>query len=101
MVFQPPINEPPLHKMGYFPNMTMALPSESGEFRRVLWTGRYSQVVIMTVPVGGDIGNEVHTVDQIFTFTSGTSLAQVGSDEQAVKAGDMVIHKATTVHKTK
>ncbi|KAL8954604.1 MAG: hypothetical protein Q9183_007022, partial [Haloplaca sp. 2 TL-2023] len=49
---------PPKHEMQYFPNMTAALPSESGEFRRVLWTGLYSQVVLMTVPVGGDIGDE-------------------------------------------
>ncbi len=51
--------EPPKHEMVYFPNMTGALPSESAEFRRVLWTGLYSQVVLMTVPVGGDIGDEV------------------------------------------
>jgi len=50
---------PPKHEMAYFPNMTSALPSKSGEFRRVLWTGLYSQVVLMTVPVGGDIGDEV------------------------------------------
>ena len=49
---------PPKHEMQYFPNMTSALPSESAEFRRVLWTGLYSQVVLMTVPVGGDIGDE-------------------------------------------
>ena len=51
--------EPPKHEMQYFPNMINALPSKSGEFRRVLWTGLYSQVVLMTVPVGGDIGDEV------------------------------------------
>jgi len=45
--------------MAYFPNMTAALPSKHGEFRSVLWTGLYSQVVLMTVPVGGDIGDEV------------------------------------------
>lgn len=50
---------PPKHEMAFFPNMTAALPSESAEFRRVLWTGLYSQVVLMTVPVGGDIGDEV------------------------------------------
>lgn len=54
-----PNREPPKHEMKYFPNMTTALPSESGEFRRVLHTGLYSQVVLMTVPVGGDIGDEV------------------------------------------
>ena len=50
---------PPKHEMQYFPNIVNALPSESAEFRRVLWTGLYSQVVLMTVPVGGDIGDEV------------------------------------------
>ncbi|KAK0670586.1 RmlC-like cupin domain-containing protein [Cercophora samala] len=126
--FPTPNEEPPAHGMVYFPDMTTALPSESGEFRRVLWTGLYSQVVLMTVPVGGDIGEEVHTVDQILTFTSGTGLAQVGGEERHIKAGDMVVvpagtkhqflntgpnplilytvyspaeHKATTVHKTK
>lgn len=54
---------PPKHEMAYFPNMTAALPSKSGEFRRVLWTGLYSQVVLMTVPVGGDIGDEVGRLD--------------------------------------
>ncbi|KAK3378617.1 RmlC-like cupin domain-containing protein [Podospora didyma] len=126
--FPTPSSKPPAQEMQYFPDMTTALPSLSSEFRRVLWTGLYSQVVIMTVPVAGDIGDETHTVDQILTFTSGTGLAQVGGREQKVKAGDMVIvpagtrhqflntgptplilytvyspaeHKPTTVHKTK
>ena len=50
---------PPKHEMVYFPEMTSALPAKSGEFRRVLWTGLYSQVVLMTVPVDGEIGDEV------------------------------------------
>ncbi|KAK4230282.1 RmlC-like cupin domain-containing protein [Podospora fimiseda] len=126
--FKTPSSDPPKHEMQYFPSMTTSLPAESHEFRRVLWTGLYSQVVLMTVPVGGDIGEEIHTVDQILTFTSGKGLAQVGGKEQEIKAGDMVIvpagtkhqflnkgeeplvlytvyspaeHKATTVHKTK
>lgn len=57
--FPKPNSDPPKHEMQYFPSMTTALPSESGEFRRVLWTGLYSQVVLMTIPVGGDIGDEV------------------------------------------
>ncbi|MCJ1472559.1 hypothetical protein MMC13_001208 [Lambiella insularis] len=121
-------SEPPKHKMAYFPNMVNALPSGSGEFRRVLWTGVYSQVVLMTIPVGGDIGEEIHTVDQALTFTSGKAKATVGGEEKDVEAGDLVVvpagtkhqfvnsgptplilytiyspaeHKATSVHKTK
>ncbi|KAH8909268.1 RmlC-like cupin [Coniochaeta sp. PMI_546] len=96
--FPTPSSDPPKHEMQYFPDMTTALPSTSAEFRRVLWTGLYSQLVLMTVPVGGDIGEEIHTVDQILTFTSGTGLAQVGGKEQKVKAGDMVIVPAGTKH---
>ncbi|KAF6810120.1 cupin domain-containing protein [Colletotrichum sojae] len=96
--FPTPPSDPPKHEMQYFPDMTTALPSESGDFRRVLWTGLYSQLVLMTVPVDGDIGEEVHTVDQILTFTSGKGLAQVGGKEQEVKAGDMVIVPAGTKH---
>jgi hypothetical protein len=36
-----------------------AIPSFYPEFRNVLWTGESSQLVVMTVPVGGDIGEEV------------------------------------------
>ncbi|KAK0745419.1 hypothetical protein B0T21DRAFT_381420 [Apiosordaria backusii] len=75
--FPTPNGEPPAHNMVYFPDMTTALPSESREFRRI------------------------HTVDQILTFTSGQGLAQVGGEERNIKAGDMVVHKATTVHETK
>lgn len=59
---------PPKHEMQYFPNMTAAMPSESAEFRRVLWTGLYSQIVLMTVPVGGDIGDEVSTFRKIISM---------------------------------
>lgn len=45
--------------MVHFLNMTIALPSNSGKLRRVLWTGPYSEVVLMTVPVDGDIGDKV------------------------------------------
>lgn len=52
----------------------------------------------MTVPVGGDIGDEVHTVDQALTFTSGQGLATVAGKEQVVKAGDLVVVPAGTQH---
>jgi hypothetical protein len=59
MPFPKPSDQPPKHEMAFFPGMTTHLPSQSAEFRRVLWTGLYSQLVLMTVPVDGDIGDEV------------------------------------------
>lgn len=55
---------PPAHKLVHFKNLTNEV-REFGTFRKVLHTGLYSQLVAMEIPVGGDIGDEVHTVDQI------------------------------------
>lgn len=49
---------PPKHQMVYFPELASKQRS-FGEFRKVLHTGLYSQLVAMEVPVGGDIGDEV------------------------------------------
>jgi len=93
-----PNSGPPAHEMVYFPRMTTSLPSSSGEFRKVLFTGLYSQVVLMTIPVGGDIGDEVHTVDQALTFTSGEGKATINGKDQDVKAGDLMVVPAGTQH---
>lgn len=93
-----PNSGPPAHEMVYFPKMDSDLPTSSTEFRRVLWTGLYSQVVLMTIPVGGDIGDEVHTVDQALTFTSGQGRATINGTDQDVKEGDLMVVPAGTQH---
>jgi mannose-6-phosphate isomerase-like protein (cupin superfamily) len=93
-----PNSGPPAHEMVYFPQMTTTLPTTSAEFRKVLWTGLYSQVVLMTIPVGGDIGDEVHTVDQALTFTSGKGRATINGKDQDVSAGDLMVVPAGTQH---
>ncbi|HEY4576245.1 MAG TPA: cupin domain-containing protein, partial [Yaniella sp.] len=59
---------------GNIQHFTIAdIAKKSPDFRRTLWTGKHAQIVIMTVPVGGEIGDEVHEhTDQILTFISGT-----------------------------
>lgn len=52
----------------------------------------------MTIPVGGDIGDEVHTVDQALTFTSGEGKATINGKDQVVKAGDLMVVPAGTQH---
>src|SRR5688572_23423556 len=73
-------------------NFSIATEAEkSPDFRRVLWTGEHSQLVIMTIPPGGEIGEEVHEdVDQILTFVSGTGKAIVSGAEETVAQGDLV-----------
>jgi mannose-6-phosphate isomerase-like protein (cupin superfamily) len=72
---------------------------KSPDFRRVLWTGKHSQLVIMTIPVGGEIGEEVHEdTDQILTFVSGTGKAVVSGNERNVAQGDLVVVPAGLTH---
>lgn len=72
---------PPKHEMKYFPGLTSEVRA-FGQFRKVMHTGLYSQLVSMEIPVGGDIGDEVHTVDQVLIFTSGTGRATVAGKDQ-------------------
>src|SRR4051812_26145897 len=72
---------------------------QSADFRRVLWTGKNTQLVIMTIPPDGEIGEEVHDeIDQILTFVSGTARAELGGDSQDVAQGDLVVVPAGTRH---
>ena len=78
---------------------TIATVAEKNpDFRRVLWTGKHTQLVIMTIPPGGEIGEEIHEVDQILTFVSGTGEARVGGETRKVNQGDLVVVPAGRTH---
>jgi hypothetical protein len=49
---------PPKHEMVHFPGL-MSEKRSFGDFRTVLHTGLFSQIVAMEVPVNGEIGDEV------------------------------------------
>jgi len=69
------------------------------DFRRVLATGKYTQLVIMTIPPDGEIGEEVHeTTDQLLTFVSGVGEALVSGQKRKVAQGDLVIVPAGRKH---
>ncbi|TKA72177.1 hypothetical protein B0A55_07882 [Friedmanniomyces simplex] len=89
--------DPPKHEMKYFKGLTSEVRA-FGQFRKVMHTGLYSQLVSMEIPVGGDIGDEVHTVDQVLIFTSGEGKATVAGKDQDVKATDVVVVPAGTQH---
>ena len=49
-------------------------------YRTALWTGKHLQLTVMSVPVGGDIGLEVHPdVDQFLRIEEGQGLTQMGN----------------------
>ena len=72
---------------------------KSADFRRVLWTGKHTQLVIMTIPPGGEIGEETHEEnDQILSFVSGLGKAVIEGEEKPLKPGDIVVVPAGTKH---
>jgi mannose-6-phosphate isomerase-like protein (cupin superfamily) len=78
-------------------HFTIATVAEANpDFRRVLWTGKHTQLVIMTIPPDGEIGEEVHDVDQILTFVSGIGEAKVAGKTRKVVQGDLVVVPAGT-----
>jgi mannose-6-phosphate isomerase-like protein (cupin superfamily) len=82
--------------MEHFTIATVA--EQSADFRRVLWTGEHTQLVIMTIPPDGEIGEEVHEVDQVLSFVSGVGEAKVGGQKRKVTQGDLVAVPAGTKH---
>ncbi len=69
-------------------------------FRKVLFTGKYTQLVVMCLQPGEEIGNEVHPkVDQFFRIETGEAKFVFNETEtHTAKAGDAVIVPAGTFH---
>lgn len=76
------------------------LTEKNKVFRQVLFTGKYTQLVVMCLQPGEEIGNEVHdTVDQFFRIEEGKAkFVFGGTEEHVVKDGDAVIVPAGTFH---
>jgi len=69
------------------------------DFRRVLYTGRHSQLVLMALKPGEEIGMEVHAaVDQFFRFERGEGAVIIDGARHAVEDGDAVIVPAGAMH---
>ena len=68
-------------------------------FRREVITGAHEQVVVMTIPTGGEIGDEVHPdTDQVLVFVEGEAEARLGAEASRVGASDLVYVHAGTRH---
>jgi len=69
------------------------------DFRRVLYTGTYSQLVLMSLKPGEEIGEETHgDVDQFFRFEAGEGTVIIDGVEHSVQNGDAVIVPAGARH---
>ncbi len=75
------------------------IAQSSDDFRRVRWSGQHTQLAVMTIPQGGEIGLETHEHDdRILQFLSGVGEAFVGGRTRSVMHGDLVIVPAGIEH---
>ena len=73
--------------------------SSNEAFRREIVTGEHEQVVVMTIPPGGEIGEEVHpTTDQVLVFVDGRGEADVDEQTSEIAPNDLVFVRAGTRH---
>jgi mannose-6-phosphate isomerase-like protein (cupin superfamily) len=72
---------------------------ENENFRKVLYTGAYSQLVLMNLKPGEEIGAEVHqNVDQFFRFEQGLGKIVIDGNEYAVEEDFAAIVPAGVNH---
>lgn len=77
------------------------LALKNDNFRKEVVTGSHSQVVLMSVPVGGDIGQEVHKVDQTLIFVQGKGQAIINSSTSDIFPNHLLFVPAGTQHNVK
>lgn len=84
--------------MSYKTNILKAT-EDNRNFRKVLFTGKKSQLVIMKIPAGGEIGDEEHdNVEQTLFFLSGEAKSILDGKEDKISAGDVVVVTPGTRH---
>lgn len=68
-------------------------------FRQVLETGQHTQIVVMSIPQGGEIGEEVHPdTDQVLYLVSGEGKVVLDGEERDFRPNDIVLVHAGTRH---
>lgn len=71
---------------------------ENNNFRKVLYTALHSQLVVMSLNPGQDIGEEVHGLDQFLRVESGMGKAVLNDIEHEIKDGSAIVVPAGTKH---
>jgi mannose-6-phosphate isomerase-like protein (cupin superfamily) len=83
---------------GYVTDIEKAT-KENENFRQVLYTAKHSQLVLMTLKPGEEIGEEVHEeIDQFFRFEEGEGKVVIDGAEHEVEDGSAVVVPAGARH---
>lgn len=82
---------------GYISNIE-ELALANNNFRQVLYTDKNSQLVLMSLQPGEDIGEEVHDVDQFLRIDQGSGTAILDDTPHKIENGSAIVVPAGTKH---
>lgn len=75
-----------------------SLSVANSDFRRVLYTAKNCQLVIMSLKRGEEIGQEIHKLDQFFRVEVGTGEAVLDGVSRPISAGFAIVVPAGATH---
>ncbi len=76
-----------------------SLTKDNSDFRRVLYTGKNLQLVLMAIPPGEEIGEEVHDDrDQFFRVEKGKGEVLIDGNRSQIEDDDAIIVPAGARH---
>jgi mannose-6-phosphate isomerase-like protein (cupin superfamily) len=85
-------------KKGFVDNIEK-LTTKNRDYRRVLYTGKHIQLVLMSLKPGEEIGAETHRgIDQFFRVDKGTGKVVINGTSRKIKDGSAVIVPAGAKH---
>ena len=82
---------------GYVTNIEKAT-LENDNYRKVLYTAKKSQLVLMTIQPGDEIGMEIHELDQFIRFEAGKATVILDGVEHSVEDDWAVVIPAGAEH---
>ena len=82
---------------GYVENIEK-LTKENNNFRKVLYTAKNSQLVLMALKPGEEIGEEIHQLDQFLRIEEGEGKAILDGVEHAIADGSAIVVPAGARH---
>ena len=84
--------------MAYFNTDIIKQTTENTYFRQEILTNEHSQLVLMSIEPGDDIGEETHDVDQVLVFVAGEGEAILNGERSGIAANSLVVVPAGTKH---
>ena len=84
--------------MPQFNDNIRRLATQNTDFRREILTNEHSQLVLMSIEPGDEIGEETHDVDQILVFVGGEGEAVLDGKKSRIEEGSLVAVPAGTRH---